>query len=69
MVVSARSVWATRTGRIAINTSAIKLRLGPLRKTETVKVTFNCTTALRTDLDRYAALHTQTYGSRSKPPR
>lgn len=39
-----------------------KLRLGPLQKTETAKFTFNCTAALRADLDRYAALHAKTYG-------
>ena len=42
--------------------STSKLRLGPLPKTETVKVTFTCTTPLRTTLDRYAALHAQTHG-------
>ena len=39
-----------------------KLRLGPLPKTETVKVTIALTTALKADLERYAALHAQTYG-------
>ncbi len=39
-----------------------KLRLGPLPKTESVKVTFACTSALKADLDRYAAMHAQTYG-------
>lgn len=39
-----------------------KLRLGPLPKTETLKFTFNCPAALRSDLDRYAALHAQIYG-------
>lgn len=39
-----------------------KLRLGPLPKTESVKVTFACPIALRAELDRYAALHGQTYG-------
>lgn len=39
-----------------------KLRLGPLPKTETVKLTFTCTASLKTELDRYAALHAQTYG-------
>ena len=45
-----------------MSVSANKLRLGPLPKTETVKVTFSCTTALKAELDRYAALHAQTYG-------
>jgi hypothetical protein len=45
---------------MSISTS--KLRLGPLPKTETVKVTIALTTALKADLVRYAALHAQTYG-------
>ena len=45
-----------------MNTTTSKLRLGPLPKTETTKVTFTCTTALRTTLDRYAALHAQVHG-------
>lgn len=39
-----------------------KLRLGPLPKTETVKLTFACPASLKVDLDRYAAQHAQTYG-------
>lgn len=39
-----------------------KLRLGPLPKTESTKLTFACSAALKADLDRYAALHAQTYG-------
>jgi hypothetical protein len=39
-----------------------KLRLGPLPRTETVKLTFACSAGLKADLDRYAALHAQTYG-------
>lgn len=42
--------------------NANKLRLGPLPKTETVKVTIAITTALKTVLECYAALHAQTYG-------
>lgn len=42
--------------------TARRLRLGPLPKTETVKLTFTCSASLKSDLDRYAALHTQTYG-------
>jgi hypothetical protein len=45
-----------------MNISASKLRLGPLPKTATMKVTFACTSALKTELDRYAALHAKTYG-------
>jgi hypothetical protein len=39
-----------------------KLRLGPLPKTEIVKLTFVCPAGLKADLDCYAALHSQTYG-------
>ncbi|MDN7754693.1 DUF2274 domain-containing protein [Burkholderia gladioli] len=39
-----------------------KLRLGPLPDTQTVKLTFTCSASLKADLDRYAALHAQTYG-------
>lgn len=39
-----------------------KLRLGPLPKTENIKLTFTCPASLKADLDRYAALHAQTYG-------
>ncbi|PPT83278.1 DUF2274 domain-containing protein [Xanthomonas theicola] len=39
-----------------------KLRLGPLPKTESIKLTFTCPASLKVDLDRYAALHAQTYG-------
>lgn len=39
-----------------------QLRLGPLPKTESVKLTFSCSVTLKSELDRYAALHAQTYG-------
>lgn len=39
-----------------------KLRLGPLPKSESVKLTFACPTSLKAGLDRYAALHAQAYG-------
>ncbi|UUY08622.1 DUF2274 domain-containing protein [Pseudomonas sp. J452] len=39
-----------------------KLRLGPLPKTESIKLTFACPASLKTDLDRYAELHAETYG-------
>lgn len=38
------------------------LRLGPLPKKESVKLTFSCPSDLKAELDRYAALHAQTYG-------
>ncbi|MBN8748741.1 MAG: DUF2274 domain-containing protein [Variovorax sp.] len=42
--------------------TARKLRLGPLPKLESTKLTFACSASLRADLHRYAALHAQTYG-------
>ncbi|MDB5971183.1 MAG: hypothetical protein JWQ90_3633 [Hydrocarboniphaga sp.] len=39
-----------------------KLRLGPLPKTEAVKVTITLTAALKGELDRYASLHAQAWG-------
>ena len=45
-----------------MNTSMSKLRLGPLPKTETVKITIAMPVVLKADLDRYAALHAKTYG-------
>ena len=43
-------------------TTTKKLRLGPLPKTESIKLTFACPASLKADLDRYASLHAQTYG-------
>lgn len=45
-----------------MNASPKKLRLGPLPDLQTVKLTFSCPATLKADLDRYAALHAQTYG-------
>ena len=45
-----------------MSAAASKLRLGPLPKTEVIKLTFACPAGLKADLDRYAALHAQTYG-------
>ncbi|MEK6419342.1 MAG: DUF2274 domain-containing protein [Burkholderia gladioli] len=39
-----------------------KLRLGPLPKTASIKLTFACPASLKANLDRYAALHAQAYG-------
>ncbi|MGP1682055.1 MAG: DUF2274 domain-containing protein [Giesbergeria sp.] len=39
-----------------------QLKLGPLPKIVLTKITFACTTDLQTELDRYAALHSQTHG-------
>ncbi|ERP91375.1 hypothetical protein Q666_11850 [Marinobacter sp. ES-1] len=43
-------------------TTTRKLRLGPLPRTETTKLTFACPASLKADLERYAALHAQIYG-------
>lgn len=42
--------------------SASKLRLGPLPKSTTVKLTVTISSDLKAMLDRYAAQHSQTYG-------
>jgi hypothetical protein len=39
-----------------------ELRLGPLPKTAMVKLTIAISVALKADLDRYAELHSQTWG-------
>lgn len=39
-----------------------KLRLGPLPSSSSVKLTFTCPASLKTNLDLYAAQHSQTYG-------
>lgn len=44
--------------------STNKLRLGPLPKSEPVKLTVSLSAELKATLDRYAALHAQTYGER-----
>lgn len=41
---------------------AKKLRIGPLPKAESTKITFSCPTGLKAELDHYAALHAKTYG-------
>ncbi|MNL30170.1 hypothetical protein D3C87_1518910 [compost metagenome] len=45
-----------------MSTAARKLRLGPLPRTESVKLTFTCPASLKADLERYAVLYAQTYG-------
>lgn len=45
-----------------MNVSPKKLRLGPLPDMQTIKLTFACPARLKLDLERYAALHAQTYG-------
>jgi hypothetical protein len=39
-----------------------ELRLGPLPKAAVVKLTITLPAALKADLDRYAQLHSQTWG-------
>ena len=41
-----------------------KLRLGPIPKTDTVKLTVTVSAALKSDLDRYADLHARTWGDK-----
>ena len=43
-------------------TSNTQLRLGPLPKTEVAKMTITVPVTLKQKLERYAALHSQTYG-------
>ncbi len=45
-----------------MNRPTSKLRLGPLPETKTVKLTIALTATLKSDLERYAALHAKTYG-------
>lgn len=45
-----------------MSTSVSKLRLGPLPRTDTVKLTIALTEFLKDELERYAALHAQAYG-------
>ena len=44
------------------------LRLGPLPKTEAVKLTITQTTELKQQLDRYTELHSQTWGDAVDAP-
>lgn len=50
-----------------MSASPKKLRLGPLPDTQTVKLMFSCSAQLKVKLERYAALHAQTYARRSMP--
>lgn len=43
---------------------ATKLKLGPLPKTVTIKVTVPMPQALMSELERYAATHSQMYGEK-----
>lgn len=45
-----------------MSTGARKLRLGPLPKTETIKMTIGVSVELKAMLDRYAELHAQAWG-------
>ena len=42
---------------------SVNLRLGPIPKTDTVKLTITLQAALKADLDRYADLHSKTWGA------
>lgn len=58
---AALSATVFQSGGFAMSANK-KLRLGPLPKTENVKLTFVCPASLKADLDRYAAMHAQAYG-------
>lgn len=45
-----------------MSTGARKLRLGPLPKTETIKMTIGVSVEVKAMLDRYAELHAQAWG-------
>ena len=45
-----------------MSTASKPLRLGPVPKVESVKLTITIPSSLRNDLDRYAALHSQVFG-------
>lgn len=46
----------------------VKLRLGPIPKTEIVKLTIALSSHLKADLDRYSELHAQTWGEKVNVP-
>jgi type IV secretion system protein TrbI len=50
------------TGEFAVSAAARKLRLGPLPRKETVKMTIAVSAELKATLDRYAELHAQAWG-------
>lgn len=43
---------------------ATKLKLGPLPRQDSAKLTINLSAALKEDLERYAAVHSELYGER-----
>lgn len=45
-----------------MNKNVEKLRLGPLPKTKTVKLTISVSVATKSSLDQYASLHSQLHG-------
>ena len=45
-----------------MSTASKPLRLGPVPKVESVKLTISIPSSLRADLDRYATLHSQAFG-------
>ena len=64
--VAALPAAVLQSGNFTMSTTK-KLRLGPLPKTENVKLTFACPASLKADLDHYAALHAQAYGEAVDP--
>jgi hypothetical protein len=47
---------------VSTSTPSRRLRLGPVPEVESVKLTITMSGALRVELDRYAALHSQAFG-------
>ncbi|PKO40387.1 MAG: DUF2274 domain-containing protein [Betaproteobacteria bacterium HGW-Betaproteobacteria-3] len=45
-----------------MNSATRRLRLGPLRRSENVKITIVLTADLKEALDRYAVVHSQVHG-------
>jgi hypothetical protein len=45
-----------------VSTPSKPLRLGPVPKVESLKLTITIPSSLRADLDRYAFLHSQAFG-------
>lgn len=45
-----------------MSTNISRLRLGPLPRTDSIRLTITLGSELKADLDRYAALHSQAWG-------
>lgn len=45
-----------------MSTTGSRLRLGPLPRTDSIKLTITLGSELKAELDRYAALHSESWG-------